>query len=124
MKTTTESTTRNIARSLSMGVIISFIFLFFVHALGSWEVENYRPNNQTTFTLLLHNKCAVYHKEHVLRPNTPVPEMGAGLNGTKLSGSFMNFTDGHIVDMLIITLIMGVVIFIIRRRLNKKDKPA
>jgi hypothetical protein len=110
-----ESTSRNLARSLSMGVLLSMAFFYSVHVLGTWETENYRPDPETTYTLLLHNKCAVFGKMHTLRPNTDISGMGDGIDGTKLSGSFMNFFDGHIAGMVISAILLGTLIFFLRR---------
>ena len=115
----TESTSRNLARSIAMGVLLSMLFLYTVHVLGTWEVENYRPDSQTTFTVLLHNKCAVFGKTHTLRPNTDISTMGEGIDGTKVSGGFMNFTDGHIIAMIIISILTGGVIFAFRNMIKK-----
>lgn len=45
--------------------------------------------------------------------------MGDGVNGTKLTGSFMNFTDGHIVAMAILSFVSGLIIFVIRNSIRK-----
>ena len=105
MKIKTESTTRSLARSIAMGVLLSMLLVYGVHVLGEWKIENYRPDPETTSTVLLHNKCAVFGTTHTLRPNTDVSAMGEGIDGTKLSGSFMNFFDGHFVAMVLISLI-------------------
>ncbi|MEO6719593.1 MAG: hypothetical protein ABIN67_04465 [Ferruginibacter sp.] len=120
MTTKTESTSRSLARSIAMGVLLSMLFFYGIHVLGKWNVENYRPDSQTTFTVLLHNKCAVLGDTHTLRPNTDISGMGEGIGGTKLSGSFMNFTDGHVVGMVILSLVLGGIIFAIRKSLKKK----
>ncbi|HEY0042479.1 MAG TPA: hypothetical protein VGB71_17520, partial [Flavisolibacter sp.] len=70
--------------------------------------------------LLLYNKCAVFGTTHTLRPNTGISFMGDGINGTKLTGSFMNFSDGHIGVMAILALLLGVIIFVVRTNLKKK----
>ena len=119
MTTKTESASRNLARSIAMGVLLSMLFFYGVHVLGTWEVENYRPDEETTSTVLLHNKCAVLGDTHTLRPNTDVSAMGDGIDGTKLGGSFMNFTDGHVVGIAILSLLLGGIIFAIRTRLKK-----
>ena len=119
MTTKTESASRTLARSIAMGVLLSMLFFYGVHVLGTWEVENYRPDEETTSTVLLHNKCAVLGDTHTLRPNTDVSAMGDGIDGTKLGGSFMNFTDGHVVGMAILSLLLGGIIFAIRTRLKK-----
>ena len=119
MTTKTESASRNLARSIAMGVLLSMLFFYGVHVLGTWEVENYRPDEDTTSTVLLHNKCAVLGDIHTLRPNTDVSAMGDGIDGTKLGGSFMNFTDGHVVGIAILSLLLGGIIFAIRTRLKK-----
>ena len=104
------------ARSFSMGVIISMLFFYAIHLFGSWQVENYRPNPDTTYTLLLHNKCAVFNKTHTLRPNTAISAMDDGINGTKLGGSFMNFFDGHVIAMIIVAMFLGAIIYFLRRK--------
>ena len=121
MKVKTESTARSLVRSVAMGVLLSMLLVYGVHVLGEWKIENYRPDPETTSTVLLHNKCAVFGTTHTLRPNTDVSSMGKGIDGTKLSGSFMNFFDGHIVAIVILSLASGVMIFILRRMVRKKQ---
>ena len=55
MATKTESSTLIFIRSLAAGVLLSMAFTYAVHVLGTWTVENYRPDDQTTYTVLLHN---------------------------------------------------------------------
>jgi hypothetical protein len=110
-------------RSLAAGVLLSMIFFYSIHVLGDWSAENYRPDPETTSTLLLHNKCAILGAEHTLRPNTDISGMGAGIDGTKLAGSFMNFFDGHIAGMIILALLLGGIIFILRRTLKTSRQP-
>lgn len=126
MITKTESTSRSFARSIAMGVLLSLAFFYSIHVFGTWDIENYRPDSQTTYTVLLHNKCAVLGKTHTLRPNTDVSGMGQGIDGTKLSGSFMNFFDGHVVGLVILSLLLGVVIFILRnlKKRSRQSKPS
>lgn len=119
MKATTESTSRSLARSIAMGVLLSMLFFYAIHVFGTWESENYRPDPETTSTVLLHNKCAILGKTHTLRPNTDISTMGSGIDGTKLGGSFMNFIDGHIVGMALLSLLLGGLIFKIRSRIKK-----
>ena len=119
MTTKTESASRTLARSIATGVLVSMLFFYGVHVLGKWEIENYRPDEETTSTVLLHNKCAVLGDTHTLRPNTDISAMSDGIDGTKLGGSFMNFTDGHVVGMAILSLLLGGIIFAIRTRLKK-----
>ena len=114
-----ESTSRNITRSIGMGTLMSMLFFYCIHVFGTWQVENYRPDPETTSTVLLHNKCAILGVTHTLRPNTDVSGMGEGIDGTKLGGSFMNFFDGHIVGMIILAVLMIGIVFIIRKRINK-----
>jgi hypothetical protein len=53
-----------------------------------------------------------------IRPNTDVSAMSDGIDGTKLGGSFMNFTDGHIIAMLILSIGLTGLIFFIRKKMN------
>ena len=92
---------------MAMGVLLSMLFFYGVHVLGEWTVENYRPHSQTTFTVLLHNTCAVFGDTHTLRPNTNISAIGNGIDTTKLTGSFMNFIDGHVFAMAILSLLAG-----------------
>ncbi len=126
MKIKPGSTSRTLVRSIAMGVILSMLFCYSVHVLGTWEIENYRPDPETTSTVLLHNKCAVFGKTHTLRPNTDISAMDESIDGTKLGGSFMNFFDGHIVAMVILSLVIGGVIFVFRKmkRSNREAKAA
>ena len=123
MKIKTESTSRSVARSMGMAALLSMIFFYGIHVLGTWEIENYRRDSQTTSTVLLHNKCAVFGNTHTLRPNTDISAMGDRIDGTKLSGSFMNFTDGHVVAMVILSLLMSGLIFVFRRMIHKNRQP-
>ena len=125
MKVQTESASRMLARSIAMGVLLSMLFFYSIHVLGKWEIENYRPDPETTSTVLLHNKCAIFGDTHTLRPNTDISAMGNGIDGTKLGGSFMNFFDGHIVAMVILAFLLGGLIFAFRRmkKRNLQSKP-
>lgn len=119
MKIKTESASRSLARSIAIGVLLSILFFYGIHVFGTWEIENYRPDSQTTSTILLHNKCAVFGNTHTLRPNTDISAIGDGIDGTKLSGSFMNFTDGHVVAMVILSLPVGAAVFAFRNMIKK-----
>ena len=120
MKSTPPATAQTVARSMALGILFSMLFLYSVHVLGTWQIENYRPDPETTSTVLLHNTCAIFGTIHTLRPNTDVSAMGEGIDATKLSGSFMNFTDGHLIAMIIISLLAGGAIFAFRYRQNSK----
>lgn len=106
---------------MAMGVLLSLLFFYSIHVLGTWEIENYRPDSQTTGTVLLHNKCAIFGHTHTLRPNTNISAIGESIDGTKLSGSFMNFIDGHVMAMVILSLLMGGLIFAFRR-MRKRNR--
>jgi len=120
MTTKKSSASLSLIRSIALGVILSMLFTYGAHVFGKWEVENYRPDSQTTGTVLLHNTCAVFGTTHTLRPNTDVSSLGDSIDGTKLGGSFMNFFDGHIVAMVIIALVLGLLIFALRNMAKKK----
>lgn len=122
MQIKTESTSLRLARSMAIGVLLSMLFFYGIHVFGTWEIANHRPDSQTTNTVLLHNKCAVIGDTHTLRPNTEVPAMDDGINGTKLSGSFMNFTNGHVGAMVIFSLLAGGAIFAGRHMIKKNQK--
>ncbi|CAN5504168.1 hypothetical protein BH11BAC3_BH11BAC3_32360 [soil metagenome] len=122
MKKKPESTGLRFARSLAMGVILSMVLFYSAHVFGTWTVEEYFPRPETTSTILLHNKCAVLGSIHTLRPNTDISGLGEGINGTKLSGSFMNFSDGHVIGMMGLALLSGSMIFFIRNRKKRKLK--
>jgi hypothetical protein len=122
MKIKTAFTGQSLARSIAMGVLISMVFFYGIHVLGTWQLENYRPNDQTTYTMLLHNTCAIFGDTHTLRPNTGITVISDGINGTKLSGSFMNFTDGHIIAMAILALLLGAVVLAIRIKISKSGQ--
>ena len=124
MTTKSKSTSENIRRSIGMGVLLTMLFFYAIHVLGEWHIENYRPDPETTSTVLLKNTCAVFGTTHVLRPNTDVSAMGDGIDGTKLGGSFMNFFDGHIIAMLILSIVMTGLIFLIRKKLSRQIKAA
>jgi hypothetical protein len=121
MKIKSESTSRNLARSFGMGVLLSMLFTYGTHVFGTWQIENYRPDPETTSTVLLHNECAVFSKTHTLRPNTGISTIGEGIDGTKLAGSFMNFIDGHITVMIFLSLLLTGLIFLIRNKMRKKQ---
>ncbi|MEI9946455.1 MAG: hypothetical protein WDN26_19820 [Chitinophagaceae bacterium] len=120
MTTKTEPAAIRFIRSLAIGVLLSMLFFYSTHVFGTWQIENYRPDPETTGTVLLHNKCAVFGNIHTLRPNTEVSGMGEGIDGTKLSGSFMIFFDGHIDGMVILSLLLGVAIFALRNMIKNK----
>lgn len=96
------------------------VLFYALHLFGKWEVQNYRPDADTTYTVLLYNTCAVLHTTHTLRPNTDVSSLGDGTNGTKLGGSFMDFWNGHIVAILIFSLVMGLAFFATGRATRKE----
>lgn len=118
-----ESAALRFIRSLAAGVLLSMLFMYGVHIFGTWSAENYRPDPETTSSVLLHNTCAVFGKTHTLSPNTDISGMGPGIDGTKLAASFMNFFDGHIPGMIMIALLAGLIIFLLRNpgMLNKKN---
>lgn len=122
MKTKPESTALRFARSLAMGVILSMVLFYSAHVFGTWTVEEYFPRPETTSTILLHNKCAILGSTHTLRPNTDVSGLGEGIDGTKLSGSFMNFSDGHVIGMIVLAILSGSMIFFIRNMKKIKLK--
>lgn len=107
-------------RSLAMGTILSMLLFYSAHVFGTWTVEKYFPNPETTSTILLHNTCAVIGSTHTLRPNTDISGLGKAVDGIKLSGSFMNFSDGHIGGMVILALLLGTIIFFIRNSIKRK----
>lgn len=119
MAAKTESASLTLVRSVARGALLSIVFMYAVHVLGKWRVENYRPDPQTTGTVLLHNTCAVFGVVHTLRPNTDISSMGDGIDGTKLSGSFMNFFDGHAVALIVLSLLLGGGLFAIRNAVRK-----
>jgi hypothetical protein len=123
MTTKTPPPSRNPGRSIGMGVLLSMLFFYAIHVFGTWYVENYRPDPETTSTVLLKNTCAIFGTTHTLRPNTDVSAMNDGIDGTKLGGSFMNFTDGHIIAMLILSIVLTGLIFFIRKKINDKRQP-
>jgi hypothetical protein len=101
-----------------MGALLSMFFFYGIHVLGKWSIENYRPDAETTSTVLLHNECAILGDTRTLRPNTDVSAMGDGIDGTKLTGSFMNFADGHVSDMAVLSLLLGAIVFVIRNQVK------
>lgn len=116
MNTKPESPSVRFVRSLALGVILSMLLFYSAHVFGTWTVEEYFPRPETTSAILLQNTCAILGKTHTLRPNTDVSGLGEAIDGTKLSGSFMNFLDGHIFSMTVTAAILGILIFMI---LNK-----
>ncbi len=122
MKTKGESKVLQFVRSVAMGVLISMLLFYGAHVFGSWTVENYRPDPETTSTILLHNKCAIIGSTHTLRPNTDISGLGEGIDGTKLTGSFMNFFDGHVPGILGLSILLGGLIFLIRDRVSKRER--
>ncbi|MEP6712827.1 MAG: hypothetical protein ABJA37_10445 [Ferruginibacter sp.] len=122
MKVKSESIALRFARCVAMGVILSMLLFYNAHVFGTWTVEEYFPRPETTSTILLHNKCAVLGSTHTLRPNTDVSGLGERIDGTKLSASFMNFSDGHFSGIIILALISGMVIFFIRNSIKRKHE--
>jgi len=123
MKIKTASTAQSIVQPIAVGILLSMVFFYGIHVLGTWQIENYRPNDQTTYTVLLHNTCAILGDTHTLRPNTGIAAISDGIDGTKLSGSFMNFTDGHIVAMAVFSLLLGGVIIAFRKMIKNSVQP-
>ena len=120
MKAKPEPTAMRFVRSITMGVILILLLFYSVHVFGTWSVEEYFPRPETTSTILLHNKCAVLGSTHTLRPNTDILGLGDGIDGIELSGSFMNFSDGHIVGMITVAIGLGIVIFFVRNSIKRK----
>ncbi|MEO6316192.1 MAG: hypothetical protein ABIU63_09600 [Chitinophagaceae bacterium] len=120
MKAKTATATQTFSRSLAMGVLLSMVIFYGLHVFGTWQKEDYRRDTQTTSTVLLHNTCAILGKTHTLRPNTDISSLGDGIDGTKLSGSFMNFTDGHVVAMMLCSLFSGSLIYALRYSIKKR----
>lgn len=118
-----ESTSKTFARSIAIGVLLSMLLCYGIHVFGTWRVENYRPDPETTSTVLLHNTCLIFNKTHTLRPNTDISKMDNSIDGIKLGGSFMNFFDGHIGAMAILALLTGGIIFMFWDR-KKKNRLA
>ncbi len=116
MQAKIESASLKFVRSQALAVLLSMVVFYCLHLFGTWKVENYRPDPETTSTILLHNQCAILGKLHTLRPNTDVSDLNEGISGTKLSGSFMNFFDGHIFEMMGLAVLLGLLIFFIRKR--------
>jgi hypothetical protein len=114
-----ESTSRTLARSLAIGILLSMLFFYGIHVFGTWRVENYRSDPETTSTVLLLNNCLFFDKTHTLRPNTDISKMDSSIDGTKLSASFMNFFDGHISAMVILSPLLGGIIFAFRNMIKK-----
>jgi hypothetical protein len=119
MKNNSESASKTLVRSIAIGILLSILFFYCIHVFGTWRVENYRPDPETTSTILLHNNCLIFNKIHTLRPNTDISKMDNSIDGTKLGGSFMNFFDGHIGGMLIFSLLLGGIIFFFWSRIKK-----
>ncbi|MEO6638450.1 MAG: hypothetical protein ABIN25_09240 [Ginsengibacter sp.] len=119
MKAKSESTPLRFTRCVAMGVILSMLLFYSAHVFGTWAVEEYFPRPETTGTILLHNTCVVLGNTHTLRPNTDVSGLGAGIDGTKLSASLMNFLDGHIIGIIILALLLGTIIFFIRTGIKR-----
>lgn len=120
MKTKVESATLTFIRSFATGVLLSMVFFYCIHYFGEWRMENYRPDPETTSSLLLHNTCAVLNSEHTLRPGSD--SASGGVDGIKFAASFMNFADGHILGMFILALLLGLIIFPLRNKMKKKKQ--
>lgn len=116
MATKTVSTPVVFIRSLALGLLLSILAVYAVHVLGNWKVEAYRPDADTTYSVVLHNHCLLFETEHTLRPNTAIPPMDGGINGTKLGGSFLIFSEGHIPAILLMAFALGGIVFFFRRK--------
>ena len=116
MATKPESTSRNLLRSLSMGVLLSMLLTYGLHVFGKWDIEFFRPDAQTSTSVILYNKCVFFGATHVLRPNTGITAMSDGVDPTKMEAGFITFTEGHITAMLLIAVVLGLIIFAIRKR--------
>ncbi|MEO7309283.1 MAG: hypothetical protein ABIX01_02715 [Chitinophagaceae bacterium] len=124
MKIKTESAALRFIRSLAMGVVLSMLFFYSIHVFGNWTVEKYFPGPETTATVLLHNKCAIIGSTHTLRPNTVISGLDDGINSTKLRGSFINFSDGHVPGMTGLGVLLGSFIFFIRNIKKRRTNNA
>jgi hypothetical protein len=122
MKAKPESASLTFARSLSIGLLLSILVFYAFHLFGTWKIENYRPDPETTGTVLLHNECLVFGNTHTLRPNTDVSGMDDSIDGTKLGGSFMIFFEGHIIAIIILSLFTGGAIFYFRLMRKKSQQ--
>ena len=93
------------------------ISFYAIHVFGKWALENYRRNEDTTAELLLHNSCLILEQAHTLRPNNGVPDIGEGIKGEKLAGSCMNFADGHITGMILLSFLLAGILLFVRKTL-------
>ena len=109
------SSTRSLVRMMTTGVLLSMVTMFFLHYFGSWEAHNFRPDPETTSSVVLYNKCAVLGHMHVLRPGGATSAATIIVDELKFSGSFMNFSDGHVVAMILLAVLFSVVLFAIRQ---------
>ena len=119
MATKPGSVSSSLVRSLAMGVLLSLLVTYLLHVFGDRRLQQYRPDPDTTSSLILYNKCAVFGRVHTLRPNYEISSISDGVDRTKLFGSFMNFSDGHIVAMVVLALVLGMGIFALRRMIQK-----
>ena len=118
MTTKPAAATRTFVRSLATGILLSMLASYLLHVFGEWKLENYRPDPDTTSSLIVYNTCAAFGDQHILRPNN-ISSMSDGVDEMKFTGSFMNFFDGHIPAMILLSLVFGGIIFLIRRSLQR-----
>ncbi|MES2772570.1 MAG: hypothetical protein V4722_00205 [Bacteroidota bacterium] len=119
METKTNVTSRSIIRSLAAGALFTMLFFYGIHVFGSWEVGSYRPDPETTSTVVIHNKCALFGSSHKLTPADGASTISDGIDGMKLGASFINFFDGHIAAMIVMSILLGAGIFGLLRMRRK-----
>ena len=119
MATNNTNTTRLLARFLATGILLSMITVYLLHFFGTWESGNYRPDPETTSSVIVYNKCAVLGDTHILRPTTSPTEENT--NELKFAGSFMNFFDGHILLMIVTGVVFAVILFAINKAIRSSS---
>jgi uncharacterized protein (DUF2062 family) len=106
---------RQLARFIAAGILLSMISFYLLHFCGTWESGNYRPDAETTSSVLVYNKCAVLGDTHILRPATTSSSNNQSIDEVKFAGSFMNFFDGHILIMIVLALVLALLMFVIKK---------
>lgn len=113
-----NSSSPNIRRSVGMGILLSMCFFYAIHVLGEWKLENYQPDPETTSSRVLYNQCSIIGTEHSLNPGNDTSTNLNGLTGIKFAASFMNFFDGHILQMIIAAILFSAGIFLLSGKKN------
>lgn len=122
MKSKNESKSLRLIRSIALGVLVSMVTFYLIHVYGEWRLENYRPDPETTSSIILHNNCAIFHHDHSIRPGSDTVATANDIDKIKWVASFMLFFEGHVIGMILFALVLGVLVFLLRNRMKAEKE--